>query len=251
MFNKENGIWLYFVGIIIMFVVLVLFGKYIIPFVFNPGSINIDSNLPNNPEIVISTNLNYQAKMYTNFGVVTIDLYTKSAPKNVNNFAFLSNRGFYNQTKFHRLIPDFLIQGGDRNTLSSDISSYGKGKPNYLVDDEVNWDSLDLSTEQRNNLTNLGYKSTPNLESHKLDRYSLAMANNGPNMNGSQFFIVIASFDDSRLTDLNGKFTVIGKVVSGMDVLDTISKIAVDDANSANPKPLQDIIIQKIEVYSI
>ena len=166
----------------------------------------------------------------------------------LNNFVYLSSLGYYSRTKFDRLIPDFLIQGGDRNTLNYDLTDDGKGRTGYFIEDEVNWDSLDLSQEKRNELSNLGYKSKAGLESMPLERFSVAMANNGPDTNSSQFFIVISNIDDSRLDTLNGKFTVIGKVVSGGEVLDEISAIPVVNLNSNSPPPTEDIIVTNIEI---
>ena len=104
------------------------------------------------------------AVIKTNFGDITVKFYNDEAPLAVNNFLNLSKKGFYNGTKFHRVIADFMIQGGDPNSKDNDWTNDGMGGPSYKFQDEIN--------------------------THKLVRGSLAMANSGPNTNGSQFFIV-------------------------------------------------------------
>ncbi len=230
-----------------MFGILIVFTKEVVfPFFQNKGAdLTLSSNLKK-PEFTIDTKINYLARLYTNYGLVTIDLYESSAPQNVNSFVHLANSGYFNATKFHRLIPDFLLQGGDRNTIDQDLSNDGKGRPNYLIDDEVNWDSLDLPQSQRNKLQNAGFSSKGGLESKPLERFSVAMANSGPNTNGSQFFIVLADLDDPRLSDFQGFFTVIGKVTGGTDVLDAISQVSVDGSS----RPSKDIVIDKAEIFT-
>jgi peptidyl-prolyl cis-trans isomerase B (cyclophilin B) len=128
----------------------------------------------------------YHVKMETNRGVIELDLYPEHAPKTVNNFVFLANEGFYDGITFHRVIPNFVIQGGDP-------SGNGTGGPGYRFEDEL-----------RNNPL-------------KHERGVISMANAGPNTNGSQFFIT-----HSPQPHLNGKHTVFGKVVVGLDVVDAI-----------------------------
>jgi len=251
MFKQENQIWVYLVGILIIFGIIIFLGRdFFVPLIYNRRSINLDQTFNDTPEFQLKESTNYLARLNTNKGTLTIDLYESSSPKNVNNFVYLSSLGYYTRTKFHRLIPDFLLQGGDRNTLNDDLTDDGKGRTGYFIEDEVNWDSLGLSQEKRNELSNLGYKSAPVLESQKLERFSVAMANNGPDTNSAQFFIIISSVDDSRLETLNGKFTVIGKVVSGGEVLDTISRIPVVNIETNSPTPTEDIIIESIEIYT-
>ncbi len=251
MFKQENQIWVYLVGIIIIFGIIIFLGRdFFVPLIYNRKSVNIDQSFNTEPEFKLTDNTNYLARLNTNKGTITVDLFESNAPKNVNNFIYLSSMGYYTRTKFHRMIPDFLIQGGDRNTLNDDLTDDGKGRTGYFIEDEVNWDSLGLSQEKRNELSNLGYKSAPVLESKPLERFSVAMANNGPDTNSAQFFIIISTVDDSRLDTLNGKFTVIGKVVSGGEVLDQIAKISVVNIETNNPTPSEDIIIESIEIYS-
>jgi cyclophilin family peptidyl-prolyl cis-trans isomerase len=128
------------------------------------------------------------ATMQTNHGTIEIELFPGEAPKTVENFTKLAGDGFYDGVIFHRVIQDFMIQGGDP-------TGTGSGGPGYQFEDEQN--------------------------EHSVVRGSLAMANAGPNTNGSQFFIVTAD----ACPWLDGKHTVFGRVTSGMDVVDTIANV--------------------------
>lgn len=138
------------------------------------------------PAMQIDPQKNYQAKIETSRGTITIELYPKYAPKTVNNFVFLTREGFYYGVSFHRVIRDFMIQGGDP-------TGTGRGGPGYRFEDEVNGNPLIHDTGV------------------------ISMANAGPNTNGSQFFIT-----HSPQPHLNGKHTVFGKVISGQDVVNAI-----------------------------
>src|SRR5258707_6570066 len=138
-----------------------------------------------------------EATLHTNHGPIAVELFDDDAPKTVENFTKLARDGFYDGVIFHRVIPDFMIQGGDP-------TGTGSGGPGYQFEDEPN--------------------------QHGVVRGALAMANAGPNTNGSQFFIVTA--DDC--SSLNGKHTVFSRVVSGMDVEDAIS--AVNPESFHRPK---------------
>ena len=140
------------------------------------------------PEMQIDAKKTYHVTMETNRGVIEIELYPDHAPKTVNNFVFLSREGFYDGIVFHRVIADFVIQGGDP-------TGTGMGGPGYKFEDEV----------AGNPLTH--------------ERGVISMANAGPNTNGSQFFIT-----HSPQPHLNGKHTVFGKVVKGLDVVDEIQQ---------------------------
>ena len=131
------------------------------------------------------------ATMQTSRGAIELELFDEDAPKTVDNFLRLSREGFYDGLVFHRVIPDFMIQGGC--PLGT-----GTGGPGYQFEDEIN--------------------------SHSVERGALAMANSGPNTNGSQFFIVTAD----ACPWLDGKHTVFGRVTSGMEVVDAISTVATD-----------------------
>ena len=148
----------------------------------------------------------------TNFGNIELSFFSDKAPITVGNFIKLSEAGFYNGTLFHRVIKDFMIQGGDPLSKQSDWTLHGTGGPGYSFKDEIN--------------------------DEKLVRGIIAMANAGPNTNGSQFFIVTAE----QTPWLDGKHTVFGRVVSGMDVVDKISLAEVNEQNH----PLQDIVIEQV-----
>ena len=156
------------------------------------------------------------AIMKTNLGDIKIKFYSSDSPITVNNFMNLAKKGFYNGTLFHRVIDSFMIQGGDPNSKNDDWSTHGTGGPGYQFQDEFN--------------------------SHKLVRGSFAMANSGPNTNGSQFFIVTAD----ATSWLDGKHTNFGEVVEGMD---TVLKIEAVEKNE-NDHPLKDVIINSIELMN-
>jgi cyclophilin family peptidyl-prolyl cis-trans isomerase len=145
--------------------------------------------------------------MQTNHGAIEIELFDDDAPKTVQNFTKLAQDGFYNGVIFHRVIPDFMIQGGDP-------TGTGTGGPGYTFEDEFN--------------------------QHKIVRGALAMANAGPNTNGSQFFIVTTD----AAPWLDGKHTVFGQVTDGMDVVDKIEATDTDGGD----RPRQDIRIESIEL---
>ncbi len=140
------------------------------------------------PPMTIDTSKTFVATLETSKGTIVVDLFPKDAPKTVNNFVFLAREGFYNGTKFHRVINDFMIQGGDPE-------GSGRGGPGYRFEDET--------------------KDNPN--KHKVG--SLSMANAGPNTNGSQFFITHVATDW-----LNGKHTVFGQVRSGQEVVNAVKQ---------------------------
>jgi peptidyl-prolyl cis-trans isomerase B (cyclophilin B) len=147
------------------------------------------------------------ATLHTNRGGIDVELFDEDAPKTVENFTRLAADGFYDGVIFHRVIPGFMIQGGDP-------TGTGTGGPGYQFEDEIN--------------------------QHKVARGALAMANAGPNTNGSQFFIVTAE----EASWLDGKHTVFGRVTSGMEVVDAISDVDRD----ARDKPREDVVIERVEV---
>jgi peptidyl-prolyl cis-trans isomerase B (cyclophilin B) len=146
-----------------------------------------------------------QAILHTNHGDITIELFDDDAPKTVANFTKLAGDNFYDGIIFHRVIKDFMIQGGDP-------TGTGSGGPGYTFEDEAN--------------------------DHKIVRGALAMANAGPNTNGSQFFVVTTD----AAPWLDGKHTVFGKVTDGMDVVD---KIEASDTGP-NDRPKQDAVIERV-----
>ncbi|MFQ5343129.1 MAG: peptidylprolyl isomerase [Anaerolineae bacterium] len=140
------------------------------------------------PEMAIDPQTKYSATIETDKGDITLDLFAEAAPKTVNNFVFLASEGFYDGVTFHRVIENFMIQGGDP-------TGTGRGGPGYTFVDEV--------------------RGNP----HTHETGSLSMANAGPNTNGSQFFIC-----HSPQPHLNGRHTVFGKVTAGMDVVYAIQQ---------------------------
>lgn len=155
------------------------------------------------------------ATITTNKGIITLELFAERAPKTVENFKKLANEGFYNGTRFHRVIKGFMIQGGD--PLSKDVSNqnrWGTGGPGYQFADEI-------TPENKNNIG------------------TISMANAGPNTNGSQFFINVANNNF-----LDTKHTVFGRVTSGTETVTAIENTSTGVAD----RPLEDMIVEKIEV---
>ena len=172
----------------------------------------------------------YKASMKTDAGVIGLELYPAVAPNTVENFITLAQKGFYDGIKFHRVVPGFVIQGGDPLSKTND-PRVGSGGPGYQFEDEINPKALGLSDTEIKALETQGYKYNFSLASIPMDVGALAMANAGPNTNGSQFFIVA----ESQQPYLNGKHTVFGRVVTGMDVVrkvkqgDVIQSIAIEE----------------------
>jgi cyclophilin family peptidyl-prolyl cis-trans isomerase len=145
------------------------------------------------------------ATLQTNHGAIELELFDTDSPKTVENFRKLAANGFYDGAVFHRVIPDFMIQGGDP-------TGTGSGGPGYTFEDEFN--------------------------DKPVVRGALAMANSGPNTNGSQFFIVTAE----ACPWLDGKHTVFGRVTDGMDVVDTISQVETGGGD----RPRETISIESV-----
>jgi cyclophilin family peptidyl-prolyl cis-trans isomerase len=147
------------------------------------------------------------ATMHTNAGAIELELFDEDAPKTVENFRKLAGDGYYDGLIFHRVIPDFMIQGGCPQGT-------GTGGPGYTFEDEFN--------------------------QHKIVRGALAMANAGPNTNGSQFFIVTTE----AAPWLDGKHTVFGQVTSGMEAIDAIE----GTPTAAGDRPVEDQRIERLEL---
>lgn len=158
------------------------------------------------------------AVITTNLGNIVVKFFPNKAPKTVENFQKLANKHFYDGTKFHRVIPDFMIQGGDPNSKTADRSTYGQGGPGYKLKAEFN------DTK------------------HVRGILSMARAEE-PDTAGSQFFIMVAS-----APHLDGKYTAFGQVVKGMDVVDKIVNLPRDSNN--NPNPGHEAIIKSIRIKS-
>jgi cyclophilin family peptidyl-prolyl cis-trans isomerase len=148
------------------------------------------------------------ATMHTNHGPIELELFDEDAPKTVENFVKLSREGYYDGLIFHRVIKDFMIQGGCPQGT-------GTGGPGYEFEDEIN--------------------------DHKIVRGALAMANRGPNTNGSQFFIVTTD----AAPWLDGKHTVFGEVRSGMEAVDAIESAPT----GAQDRPVEDAVIERVELH--
>lgn len=157
-----------------------------------------------------------RATLKTNYGDIVLELFPKEAPVTVENFVKLSHDGFYNGTRFHRVIKGFMIQGGDPNSKDDDWSNDGTGGPGYTFKDEIN--------------------------EHKIVRGALAMANAGPATNGSQFFIVTAE----ATPWLDGKHTAFGRVAAGMDVVDKIENALTDKKRGDHP--IDNVTITAVEI---
>jgi cyclophilin family peptidyl-prolyl cis-trans isomerase len=149
-----------------------------------------------------------KANMNTTLGTIEIELFDDDAPKTVENFRTLAGKGFYDGVIFHRIIPDFMIQGGDPKGT-------GTGGPGYTFEDEFN--------------------------DRKVVRGALAMANAGPNTNGSQFFLVTAD----AAPWLDGKHTVFGQVTAGMEVVDAMEALTTGDRD----RPLDPPAIESIALH--
>ena len=159
----------------------------------------------------------------TEKGNIDLELYPSAAPKTVANFIKLAQDGFYNSTKFHRVIGDFMIQGGDPLSKSDD-PRVGSGGPGYRFEDEINPKSIGVDDVVIAQLEAAGYKYNYGLKSLPVDVGSIAMANSGPATNGSQFFIVTYSAQPH----LNGKHTVFGRVADEAS-LEVVRKITQSD----------------------
>jgi len=210
---------------IFLVIALVLAISVFITFLFskqsNSSLTNIDVNSKqvnqNNedkkpPEMAIDMNKKYQAILHTGAGNITIDFFTKETPVAVNNFISLSREGFYDKTIFHRVIKDFMIQGGDPK-------GDGTGGPGYKFADEK------ITRDYKKGI--------------------VAMANSGPNTNGSQFFIMHKDYD------LPKQYVIFGQVVSGLDIVDKIAEGRTTiNFSGEESKPVAPVNIQSIDIIS-
>lgn len=153
--------------------------------------------------------------LHTGKGDIVIEMMEKDAPHTVENFAKLARAGFYDGTKFHRIISGFMVQGGDPQSKDDALASrWGSGGPGYAFADEIHANNRNLPG-------------------------TLAMANAGPDTNGSQFFINVAHNDF-----LDDKHTVFGRVTAGMDVVQLIEKTPVDD----DDRPVEPVVIERVSM---
>jgi len=197
-------------GVVVLLALLALF---FVP--ARTGDQPITTDSMQQGETDISKGENQQVTLKTNKGDIKIELYTADMPVTAGNFLALAKDGFYDGIKFHRVIPDFMIQGGDPNTKGDDTSIYGQGGPGYSIEDEFG-----------DGLSNV--------------RGTISMANAGPNTGGSQFFINLVDN-----TFLDGKHPVFGEVLSGMDVVDAIAQVERGGADL----PVEPIVIETVVVH--
>ncbi len=165
----------------------------------------------NQPEQVLEEGVDYGAVIKTSMGDIEIDLFENETPITVNSFLFLTKEKFYDGLTFHRVVKDFVIQGGDPDGV-------GTGGPGYQIPDEI---------------TDREYKA-----------YTLSMANAGPNTNGSQFFITTGGIGQQSLEALNGNYTIFGEVTKGFAIVDSIERVETD----ATDKPLNPVVIESIQI---
>lgn len=167
--------------------------------------------------------LNPKAEITTNKGVITLELYANTMPITVGNFVKLASENFYDGTKFHRVIENFMIQAGDPNTKTPDESTWGRGGPGYAIADEH------VAGAELSNI-----------------RGTISMANSGPNTGGSQWFINL--IDNSRLDfdkgDPRSKHPVFGRVIDGMPVVDEIASVDTKPGDV----PVEPIVIESIKI---
>lgn len=201
------------------------------------------------------------AVIYTSMGDIEIELYSKDAPKTVENFVELSKQGFYDNLTWHRVIKGFMIQGGDpKGDGTGGESAFGG-----TFEDEINATALGLDKQIVKNTPSVsgqigtedlekygqltvkeyyeqikGYQYSENLKSHKMQAGSIAMANSGADTNGSQFFIIT----EQDQPHLDGMHTVFGRVTKGLDIALKISEVPVDDSD----KPIDPVMIQSVEI---
>lgn len=166
---------------------------------------------------------NPRAIITTNYGVIELELFEATMPITAGNFIELAEAGFYDGTKFHRVIEGFMIQGGDPITKTDEFMRYGQGGPDYTIPDEH---------VAEDHLTNV--------------RGTIAMANRGPETGGSQFFINLVdniNLDFDKPPAMS-KHPVFGQVIEGMDVVDTIGSVET----GGNDIPTEDVIVESVEI---
>lgn len=202
------------VKVVLIAIIIIALG--ILAWVYSPkdkqvDNINIEIEKMSNPTVTLKTTK----------GDVEIELFIDKMPITAGNFLKLSKDGFYTETKFHRVIDNFMVQGGDPNSRMEDTSAYGTGGPGYAIEDEF--------VEGLSNV-----------------RGTISMANSGPNSGGSQFFINLVDnvFLDFDKEPIESKHPVFGKVISGMEIVDAIAKVATGSRDI----PVEPVLIQEVIV---
>jgi cyclophilin family peptidyl-prolyl cis-trans isomerase len=273
MFKENREFWLYLLGIIVMFFVLFFgirsymssndlsfSGIMTVPEVY-PSYDTEDPEVtpsdtvagtpvaevsPTTDTVPLDPEKDYYAVIKTNRGDITVELFEANAPNTVANFISLSTKDYYNETRFHRIIKDVLLQGGSRNTHDDDPDNDKFGNPGYIFDDEINWDSLDYFQSLRGKLIAEGYSSAYRIASVEVAKFRLAMANSAPNTNGSQFFFILDEITNPTVEALRGKHTVFGEVVGNYELIEEINKEA--PAQEAFPDP--ELYITSVEIFT-
>lgn len=196
-------------------ILFLVFVAIMIIFAINKTEKNKIENDVNVNNLIEVNEKNMKATIQTNKGNIVLELYAEQTPNTAGNFAKLAKEGFYNGTKFHRVIEGFMIQGGDPQTKDDSLQMmWGTGGPGYQFADEI--------VSGLSNVTG-----------------TISMANAGPNTNGSQFFINVADN-----TFLDGKHAVFGRVVEGMDIVFAISQVEKNQRDV----PIEPIILEKVIV---
>jgi peptidylprolyl isomerase len=174
-------------------------------------------------QVTMTNENNPVAEVVTNKGTFSLELFADTMPVTAGNFIKLAKDGFYDGILFHRVIPGFMIQGGDPTTKTAEVARYGTGGPGYAIPDEH------IAGEF---LTNT--------------RGSISMANSGPNSGGSQFFINVAdnTFLDFDKEPLSSKHPVFGRIVSGMEVIDGIAGVEANERDL----PKEAVVIEKVNI---
>lgn len=214
------------------------------------------------PAMVIKEGVDYTATIKTSYGDIKVDLFDTTNPKTVNSFVFLAQEGFYDGISFHRVIPDFMVQVGDPTET-------GTGGPGYKFDDELDAEDVGLNnlfvsqadflpglypqynfssmadwTVKEFYEKKLGYDYDTQYKTSRMGSGVVAMANSGPNTNGSQFFLVTSTISLNTARSLDGKYTTFGTIIAGQEVVDRISKASTD----SNDKPTSKITIEKVVI---
>jgi cyclophilin family peptidyl-prolyl cis-trans isomerase len=285
MFKQQNSFWLYFFGLIVMFVALFfvfqamaqrtspnrqplvnvtikattpmptpkITKKVGTTSVVKPSSTKVASTKSVIATIagqLLDLKKDYTAEIVTNYGSINLDLYERSAPNTVTNFINLANSKYYDGTKFFKLIPGVILQGGSDKTKNTDPADDAYGTPGFTIPDENNWDSLDYSNELRRILSQDGYRSSLKIASKDIEKYSIVTANPRPNSAGSQFVIILTDVNNPIISNLRGRVTVFAKILpDSQAVIDKLSVLPVDN-NENSPRPLDDVIIKEVKIYS-
>ncbi|MDD5547698.1 MAG: peptidylprolyl isomerase [Candidatus Pacebacteria bacterium] len=180
----------------------------------NQGVLEVSNATTSNQILIVDKKIKHMVTIKTNLGDIQFQTYDADAPKTVNNFVTLAQKGFYDNLIFHRVIKGFMIQGGDP-------SGNGTGGPGYKFEDELN---------PQTDSYKAGYK-----------KGVVAMANAGPNTNGSQFFIMLEDYP------LPNAYTIFGKVIKGQDIVDKIGSVKTD----ASDRPVSPVIMKSVIVEEV